>query len=116
MGYENSEAGRAANGAINNLLEWPDARDTGDFVFCGRRTQLLREEPRWRINTSQEHYYSDLALRSLRKEDPDSPLQSSPELVTEYRSGIGSLQWLSGTSRPEHSADTSLLHRPLDVS
>ncbi|CAE6936300.1 GIP [Symbiodinium sp. CCMP2592] len=67
----------------------------GDFVFVGRRI-------------CQQEDYSV----TKTKLDPTEPLSSHPELVTEFRSGIGSLQWLSGTTRGDISADVSLLQKP----
>ena len=42
---------------------------------------------------------------------PDSPLTS--DLVTDFRSGIGSLQWLAGTTRGDISSETSFLQKSL---
>ena len=46
------------------------------------------------------------------KLDPSTPLKDYSDLVTEYRSGIGSLQWLAGTTRGDISADVSLIQNP----
>lgn len=35
-----------------------------------------------------------------------------PMFLTEFRSGIGSLQWVAGTTRGDLAADTSLLQKP----
>ena len=43
--------------------------------------------------------------------DDDTLLSEHPELVTEFRSGIGSLQWLASTTRGD-IADTSLIQKP----
>eukprot|EP00969_Alexandrium_andersonii_P232823 10279265-Alexandrium_andersonii.AAC.1 len=62
---------------------------------------------------SQADYVATLDLVSLKPLDDETPLMSDRRLVTEYRSGIGSLQWVAGVSRPDVAADTSLLQRPI---
>ena len=42
------------------------------------------------------------------------PLKGNPSLMSEFRSGIGSLQWLAGTTRPDIAADVSLLQKGLE--
>ena len=58
----------------------------------------------------QTHYVADVSLTKL--DLPDEELSDHPELVTEFRSGIGSLQWMSGTARGDLSVDTLLLQKP----
>jgi hypothetical protein len=64
------------------------------------------------------HYVSDI-MKTKVTMDPEEPLHQHPELVTEFRSGIGSLQWLAGTTRGDLSSYVSLLqkkHSDLKVS
>lgn len=41
-------------------------------------------------------------------------VSSDRKLLSEFRSGIGSLQWIAGTTRPDLAADVSLLQKDRD--
>ena len=111
IAIEKSLRGENLRQKIYEKFEWGSEWSKDDFIFCGRRICLDREKQVIRL--SQEHYVHDLQLINLRGYLDEEPLQKYPALVTEFRSGIGSLQWLAGMSRPDVCADTSLLQRPI---
>ena len=59
---------------------------------------------------SQSHYATEVMIAKDR-EDPETKLDKDSLHMSDFRSAIGSLQWLSGTSRPDIAADASLLQR-----
>lgn len=61
------------------------------------------------ITLDQEHFITDLEAPPLKHQDADMKLSQDPDLVTDYRSGIGSLQWVAGMTRPDVAAHVSLL-------
>ena len=74
----------------------------------GRR---IRRQDDGSFLLDQEHYVADIHLTKISLPDAEL-LYNHPELVTEFRSGIGSLQWVAGTTRGDLAADTSLLQKP----
>lgn len=66
------------------------------------------------MTLDQEHYIAELEAPSLKKHDSDLKISADPALVTDYRSGIGSLQWVAGMTRPDVAADVSLLQDSFD--
>ena len=65
-----------------------------DFIFTGRR---IRRQDDGSFHIDQEHYVAEVHLTKIHHGD-DEKLSSHPALVTEFRSGIGSLQWMAGTT------------------
>ena len=61
----------------------------------------------------QQHYVKEVTATKAQKETV--PLKGNPTLMSEFRSGIGSLQWLAGTTRPDFAADVSLLQKGLEI-
>ncbi|CAE7400538.1 GIP [Symbiodinium sp. CCMP2456] len=94
--------------AVHASFTWGKAWDTRDFVFVGRR---ICQHEDYSITVDQSSYVSEVPI-TRTKLDPSESLSDHPELITEFRSGIGSLQWLSGTTRGDISADVSLLQKP----
>ncbi|OLQ12591.1 Copia protein [Symbiodinium microadriaticum] len=94
--------------AVYESFTWGKAWESRDFVFVGRR---IRQHPDHSITVDQASYVSEVPVTKT-KLDPAEPLSNHPELITEFRSGIGSLQWLASTTRGDISADVSLLQRP----
>ena len=79
-----------------------------DFAFIGRR---VRQHPDGSVTVDQASYVSEVPTTKVKLPE-DTLLSLHPELVTEFRSGIGSLQWLSSTTRGDVAADVSLIQRP----
>ena len=93
---------------VEQSFEWGGPWQYKDFTFVGRR--IVQNEDH-SIHVDQAAYVAEVPLTKTKK-DPETKVQDYSELVTEFRSGIGSLQWLSGTTRGDISADTSLLQKP----
>ena len=89
---------------------WGSEWEKDDFIFVGRRIQ---RQPDGGFTLDQTHYVADIMKTKIDK-DPEERLIDHPELVTEFRSGIGSLQWLAGTTRGDLSAYVSLLQKKHD--
>ena len=92
---------------VKQSFVWGSEWEKDDFVFVGRRIQ---RQPDGGFTLDQAHYVADIMMTKITK-DPSEKLQEHPELVTEFRSGIGSLQWLAGTTRGDLSAYVSLLQK-----
>ena len=94
--------------AVKKAFEWGSEWERDDFIFTGRR---IRRQDDGSFHIDQEHYVAEVHLTKIHHGD-DEKLSSHPALVTEFRSGIGSLQWMAGTTRGDLAADTSLLQKP----
>jgi hypothetical protein len=92
--------------AVRDEFEWGSEWCKNDFIFTGRH---IKRNDDGSIDQDQGHYCSELDMRSLKEYEDTMCLLLDPALVTEFRSCIGSLQWLSGITRPDVAADTSLL-------
>ena len=76
-----------------------------NFIFVGRR---VTKQPDGGFNLDQAQYVADVSLTKVT-EPLDAPLANYPELVTELRSGVGSLQWLAGTTRDDVASYVSFV-------
>ena len=93
---------------IHASFEWGSAWESRNFTFVGRR---IRQHDDGSLTMDQETYVAEVPITKVKLEATEM-LSDHPELITEFRSGIGSLQWMAGTSRPDIAADTSLLQKP----
>ena len=94
--------------AVENSFVWGNPWKSREFTFVGRH---LKQHEDGSITVDQADYIAEVPSTRTKLEATEK-LAGHPELVTEFRSGIGSLQWLAGTSRGDISADVSLLQRP----
>ena len=92
---------------VKQSFEWGSEWEENDFVFTSRR---IRRMPDGSFRVDQEHYVADEQLTRIKDEDSEL-LSQHPELVTEFRSGIGSPQWMAGTTRGDLAADVLLLQK-----
>ncbi|CAE7804420.1 GIP [Symbiodinium necroappetens] len=92
---------------VHSKFEWRSPWVSRDFKFVGRH---IKQKDDGTITIDQEGYVAEVPLTKT-KLDPSTPLKDYSDLVTEYRSGIGSLQWLAGTTRGDISVDVSLYVR-----
>ena len=76
-------------------------------IFVGRH---IKRQDDGGYTLDQAHYVADI-LKTRIDKDPEERLMDHPELVTEFRSGIGSLQWLAGTTRGDLSSYVSMLQK-----
>ena len=90
---------------VEKSFAWGSAWEKNDFVFIGRRIVKAADST---ITMSQSHYASEVIITKDRA-DPEEKLNK--ESLSDFRSAIGSLQWLAGTTRPDLAADASLLQR-----
>ena len=93
---------------VRSSFAWGSEWEHDDFIFVGRRISR-QEDGGYKID--QTHYVAEVSLTKINLE-PEASLNDHPELITEFRSGIGSLQWLAGTMRGDLSSDVSLLQKP----
>ena len=94
---------------LRTAFEWGGPWEKDNFVFTGRKITKLSDGG---YKLDQQHYVKEVAATKAQKET--IPLKGNPTLMSEFRSGIGSLQWLAGTTRPDIAADVSLLQKGLD--
>ncbi|CAE7806594.1 RE1, partial [Symbiodinium necroappetens] len=94
--------------AIHGSFTWGSEWESKDFTFVGRH---IRQHEDWTLTVDQASYIAEVPITkiSLAMEEK---LSDHPEMITEFRSGIGSLQWMAGTTRGDIAADTSLLQKP----
>ena len=92
---------------VEASFTWGSPWVSKDFTFVGRH---VRQWPDGSITLDQASYINEVPATKVKLEE-SVPLHDNPELITEFRSGIGSLQWLAGTTRGDVSADTSLLQK-----
>lgn len=84
---------------VKQSFVWGSDWEKDDFIFVGRH---IKRQDDGGYTLDQAHYVADI-LKTRIDKDPEERLMDHPELVTEFRSGIGSLQWLAGTTRGDLS-------------
>eukprot|EP00435_Cladocopium_sp_Y103_P047624 s257_g14.t1 len=92
---------------IKQSFSWGSEWERDDFIFVGRRS---RRQEDGGSTLDQVHYISDI-MKTKVTMSPEEPLHKHPELVTEFQSGIGYLQWLAGTTWGDLSSSFSLLQK-----
>ena len=92
---------------VKASFTWGSEWEVNDFIFVGRHVQ---KQPDGGFTLDQTHYVSDISRTKITM-SPEEKLSEHPELITEFRSGIGSLQWLSGTTRGDLASSVSLLQK-----
>ncbi|OLP93808.1 hypothetical protein AK812_SmicGene24243 [Symbiodinium microadriaticum] len=79
--------------------------------YSGHWSPRIRQHDDWTLTVDQASYIAEVPITKISLA-PEEKLRDHPEMITEFRSGIGSLQWLAGTTRGDIAADTSLLQKP----
>lgn len=98
---------------IHDSFVWGSEWEKDDFIFVGQRIQ---RQSNGGFTIDQTHYVADISKTKINH-PLDEPLAQHPELVTEFRSGIGSVQWLAGTTRGDLAAYMSPYFRnPTKIS
>ena len=92
---------------VKQSFVWGSDWEKDDFIFVGRH---IKRQDDGGYTLDQAHYVADI-LKTRIDKDPEERLMDHPELVTEFRSGIGSLQWLAGTTRGDLSSYVSMLQK-----
>ncbi|CAE7664233.1 GIP [Symbiodinium sp. CCMP2592] len=93
---------------VEAKFTWGSPWVSEDFTFVGRH---VKQWPDGSITLDQASYVGEVPTTKVKLEEA-TLLSEHPSLVTEFRSGIGSLQWLAGTTRGDIAADTSLIQKP----
>ncbi|CAE7570315.1 GIP, partial [Symbiodinium necroappetens] len=93
---------------VEARFTWGSPWTSEDFTFVGRR---IKQWPDGSITVDQASYVEEVPSTKVKLDDAEF-LSKYPELVTEFRSGIGSLQWLASTTRGDIASDVSLIQRP----
>ena len=93
---------------VRESFVWGSEWERDSFVFVGRQITRCDDGS---YTMDQTHYSADISKTRITM-DVDTKLYEHPELVTEFRSGIGSLQWMAGTTRGDLASDVSLLQKP----
>ena len=86
--------------------EWSTVKDQeGGITYCGKEIVVEREGDENVIRMRQRGFVEGrldvVPIEKSRKGDPNS--KASPSEVTDFRSVLGALQWLSTQSRPDVS-------------
>ncbi|CAE7242540.1 RE1 [Symbiodinium natans] len=92
---------------VEKSFTWGSPWVSGEFTFVGRH---IKQWPDGSITIDQSGYVNEVPTTKVKLSD-DTKLSDHADLVTEFRSGIGSLQWLAGTTRGDIAADVSLIQR-----
>lgn len=97
---------------VKTMFDWDGTWREDEIIHCGRRAKSDRAPGTMTLD--QEHYNTELEAPSLKRHDGDMKISADPALVMDYRSGIGSLAWVAGRTRPDVAADVSLLRDSCD--
>ena len=100
---------------ITKLFKWGSQTTLDEktpIIFRGKKIQLIKKEnEQFQILVNQTDFIDEMSSGAL----PRGRLQGEPRLTTaewkEFRSCMGSLQWLSGQTRPDVGATVSLSNR-----
>ncbi|CAK8999613.1 Copia protein (Gag-int-pol protein) [Cleaved into: Copia VLP protein [Durusdinium trenchii] len=92
---------------VEKSFSWGGPWEVNDFVFVARR--IVRHD-NGNITLSQSHHATDVIIAKV-KQDHEAKMGSDRDAISEFRGAAGSLQWMSGTTRPDIAADTSLLQK-----
>ena len=87
--------------------KWTTARSTEGVRFCGRRLLQLAD---YSMEVDQTFYSNSLQLPKMerdRRKDVDAELTASE--VSQYRAGIGALNWLQTQTRPDLSGKANII-------
>ena len=102
---------------LMDMFTWGQTNllDDGDLVFKGKEVSLKKNHlGEYKIVVTQKSFIDELEAGKLPRGRLDGDSKLSTTEVKEYRSCAGSLQWLSGTTRPDISATVSLSNRGMD--
>ncbi|CAE7353272.1 GIP [Symbiodinium sp. CCMP2592] len=86
---------------VEASFTWGSPWVSEEFTFIGRK---VKQHPDGSVTIDQSTYVGDIPTTKVKLPE-DTLLSLHPSLVTEFRSGIGSLQWLSSTTRGDVAAD-----------
>ena len=89
-----------------------DKQNSG-VSYCGKEIKVVVEDDQKIIHLSQDGFISgrleNIPIATERKKDPSARVTDAE--LTDYRSAVGSLQWLSTQSRPDLSFEVNQLQK-----
>ena len=102
---------------LREMFRWGEWNDIEDgFRLKGKEMKAHLEAGEWVVRITQQEFIRGMATGKIpRSRTQGSPLLT-PQETTEFRPVAGSLQWLSGQTRPDLAAGTSLANRGLETS
>ena len=94
--------------------EWKKVRDAHDGVsYCGKELRLEKEDGKEIITLSQRSFVEgrleEIEIDQERKKQPE--LEATQAELTDFRSTVGSLQWLATQSRPDLAFEVNQLQK-----
>ena len=99
---------------ITKLFKWGSQTTLDEktpIIFRGKKIQLIKKNEQFQILVNQTDFIGEMSSGAL----PRGRLQGESRLSTaewkEFRSCVGSLQWLSGQTRPDVGATVSFSNR-----
>ena len=99
---------------ITKLFKWGSQTTLDEktpIIFRGKKIQLIKKNEQFQTLVNQTDFIDEMSSGAL----PRGRLQGESRLTTaewkEFRSCVGSLQWLSGQTRPDVGATVSLSNR-----
>ena len=95
---------------LRMAFEWGEPWEKDNLVFRGRKITKLSDGG---YMLDQQHFVKEVTVTKKAQKEM-VPLEGNPTLMSEFRSDIGSLQWLAEITRPDIAADVSLLQKGLD--
>ena len=86
------------------------------ITFRGKELRLVKDGDLFAIKVTQEAFINEITPGKVEKKRLGEGIKLSPDEWKEFRSCAGSLQWLSGQSRPDISALVSLSNHGKDTT
>ena len=103
---------------ITSLFKWGSQTtldEKTNITFRGKQIKLVRSGEKFQIEVNQTDFIDEMSSGSLQRGRLRGDPKLSSEEWKEYRSCAGSLQWLSGQTRPDVGATVSLSNRGNDT-
>lgn len=99
---------------ITKLFQWGSQTTLTEetpIVFRGKTIKLVKQDKQYQIKVTQTDFIKEMPTGKLPRGRLHGDACLSKDEWKEYRSCAGSLQWLSGQTRPDVGATVSLSNR-----
>ena len=99
---------------ITKLFQWGSQTTLDEntpIIFRGKTIKLVKKDEQYQIKVNQTEFIKEMPSGGLPRGRLHGDACLSKEEWKEYRSCAGSLQWLSGQTRPDVGATVSLSNR-----
>ena len=103
---------------ITSLFKWGSQTtldEKTNITFRGKQIKLVKAGEKFQIQVTQTDFIEEMSSGCLQRGRLRGEPKLSPDEWKEYRSCAGSLQWLSGQTRPDVGATVSLSNRGSDT-